>query len=109
MLKNNKGLLSLNKMELMSFDGLSLTSSLLFKVMIYQSKIYKNNNDIGNFQLTEYNIMTTTYSFVFKPNSMYEFSFKSIYSLKFTFMRNIENISKLLFIKMELWCLMEMN
>lgn len=40
--------------------------------------------------------MTTTYSFVFKPNSMYEFSFKSIYSLKFTLLKNIENITRII-------------
>lgn len=43
--------------------------------------------------------MTTTYSFVFKPNSMYEFSFKSIYSLKFTLLKNIENISRIIIYK----------
>lgn len=43
--------------------------------------------------------MTTTYSFVFKPNSMYEFSFKSIYSLKFTLLKNIENITRIIIYK----------
>ena len=42
---------------------------------------------------------TTTYSFVFKPNSMYEFTFKSIYSLKFTLLKNIENISRIIIYK----------
>ena len=41
-------------------------------------------------------MITTTYSFVFKPNSMYEFSFKSIYSLKFTLLENIENITRII-------------
>lgn len=35
------------------FDGLSLTSSLVFKANdVIKVKIYKNNNDIGKFQLT---------------------------------------------------------